>query len=73
MRSRTAGVTEAQLSRTEEASAYLQNGPSGMAALVAPVASRLLSVQALLLFALTSGEFALLIAISVPAVLRGTG
>jgi hypothetical protein len=39
-----------------------------MAALVIPVASLLLVVQASLLFPLMSGEFALLIAISVPVV-----
>jgi hypothetical protein len=41
-----------------------------MPALVAPVASLLLSVQASLLFPLMSGEFALLISISVPVVIR---
>jgi hypothetical protein len=41
-----------------------------MTALVAPVASLLLSVQASPLFPLMSCEFALLIAISVPVVVR---
>jgi hypothetical protein len=41
-----------------------------MPALVGPVASLLLSVQASLLFPLMSGEFALLVAISVTVVIR---
>jgi hypothetical protein len=41
-----------------------------MAVLVAPIASRLLSVQVSLLFPLMSCKFTLLIAISVPVVTR---